>query len=437
MASCNTCYENINKKNKEIICVHCQFKACINCCKKYILGSVNNAKCMNCSKNWGRDFLIDHFSYSFVNKTYKKHREQVIFQEQLSMMVETQSIIEKRKQIDEINKLLYEKKNKINEIRYEIGLLTNKKLKIQNKHTKEIEKFYGHCPENNCRGFINSSWECGICKIKICKSCKEKISDSKEERINHECNPDILESISKIKKDSKPCPKCKSMIYRIEGCSQMHCTNCRTNYNWTSGEIITSGFFHNPHYTEWRKTHETDGATHYANNNCGDNLFQNIQIYRFDKRLVCDVYKKRFIIEFIRFLYHVYDMELYEFRNPAPDTYLELRVYYMQGYISEQIFKTKLQQHEKKKNKKNDIFLIFDMLYNAGRDIILRLNFDNDLKERISVPQDNVIKAMNEMIELINYTNDSMKKIHTIYKNKVPIIRLPKFLDANDTISFV
>jgi hypothetical protein len=437
-AACDVCYEKINKRNKEIVCIHCEFSACTNCCKKYILGSVNDARCMKCSKNWNRDFLVDKFSYSFINTSYKKHREQIIFEKQLSMMTETQKVIERRDKVNEIDKLMRQYKDQINEIKGKIYRLSQEKYKIENGKSAEVEevvKFFGHCPKENCRGFINSSWNCGICKTKVCKSCKEEIAEESDDSASakHECNPEILESLSKIKRDSKPCPKCKSMIYRIEGCAQMHCTMCHTNYNWQTGEIVTKGVFHNPHYIEWQQTH---GGGVVNQNNCGDDLFERIQIYVLEKAMACDVYKKRFVIEFIRFMYHIYDIELYEFRHQNADNCLNLRITYLKNYISEEEFKKKLQQYEKKENKKNEVSLVFDMLYNTGKSIVLQLIMDNTVMKKV-VNEENTVGTIKQINELIEYTNESMAKISKKYKNKVPFVKLPQNLDARGTFSII
>lgn len=499
---CDICFENINKKNNEVICIHCEFSSCSTCCKKYILGSVNDAKCMKCSKTWSRDFLIDNFAYAFINNAYKKHREQVIFEKQMSMMAETQKEIEKENKIEEIDNLILEQKRQISKIYTKISDLCREKFAVQHgkpKTHEEVNKFYGHCPKDNCRGFITASWTCGICKTKVCKSCKEELGENEEveeiaeegavgataknaitliddeldsgdfmledrpkvgadlrsdqsktqpkdgSRKKHVCDPNLLESLSKIKKDSKPCPKCKSMIYRIEGCAQMHCTVCRTNYNWQTGEIITRGTFHNPHYIEWQRTH---GGVAFQQNDCNGDIFEEIQIYALERAMVCDIYKKRFVIEFIRFMYHVYDIELYNYRNNnEEDCFLKLRISYLRNRITEEEFKKKLQQYEKREDKKNEIALIFDMMYNTGKSIILQLVLEDrplvgadqrsDRVMKKKVNEVDIVESIKQINELIEYTNESMRKVSSKYKNKAPIVNLPKNQDARGTFIII
>jgi hypothetical protein len=220
----------------------------------------------------------------------------------------------------------------------------------------------------------------------------------------------------------------------------MHCTLCRTNYNWQTGEIITRGAFHNPHYVEWQKTHGGIGGAIVNYGDCGENMFERIQIYTLDISMVCDIYKKRFVIEFIRFMYHIFDIELYNFRNNGhgDDDCLQLRIAYLKNKISEEDFKRKLQQYEKRVEKKNEIYLVFDMLYNTGRSIVLNLVLllpDNVMKKTIK--EGSIVESIKQINALIEYTNDSMANISNKYKNKTPRIKLPKNQDIHGTFSIV
>jgi hypothetical protein len=166
---------------------------------------------MNCEKKWNRETLIEMFSYTFVNKIYKKHRESVLFDQQLSMMEETQTIIEERNKIKQFNQ-------DMRDIDTEIRRLRNLKYEKLNNRDATISRgatnYYGHCPVDECKGFITASWECGICETKVCKSCKEMLTKGHP----HECDPNVITTLQQIKKDCRHCPKCKVNIQRIHGC---------------------------------------------------------------------------------------------------------------------------------------------------------------------------------------------------------------------------
>jgi hypothetical protein len=79
MTSCDICVEKFNKSTRlEIKCNYCDFSNCRNCFQKYLL-ETQDPYCMNCKKIFTRDFLIEHFSSVFMNKTIKSHRENLLF----------------------------------------------------------------------------------------------------------------------------------------------------------------------------------------------------------------------------------------------------------------------------------------------------------------------------------------------------------------------
>jgi hypothetical protein len=441
---CQICIEKINKRNKEITCLHCNHKACTKCCKRFILDTLNDAKCMNCGKNWNREYLVNNFTSKFVNDDYKKHRENIIFDRQLSMMENTQKIIEKRKMVLGINKKIDELREKQSQIQNHIYNLEREKHHLQYGTTKEekeyVVKFYGHCPTNNCRGFINNTWKCGICDQKVCRQCKEPLELLDDGTVKpHMCNQATLDSLAQIRKDSKPCPKCKTMIHRIEGCHQMFCTQCNCCYGWKTGEIITRGSFHNPHYVEWQR--RTGGnITDTANNVnvCGNNEFPYISHYDLQNRIRPYNSKIPYISykfsNFLRYVNHVNGIDLYHMRNNNNNNentneynsreFIELRVQYLENNITESNFKRKLQWNEKRIQKRQDIYLILDMFVNTGKHIITEFAFDrNQRRNKRLITLEDVVNTNKQINELIVYTNNCMNKISLQYKNKTPIIR--------------
>ncbi len=117
---------------------------------------------------------------------------------------------------------------------------------------KSAHAFIHKCPAVGCAGFLKKeTWRCGICEAQACKECHEIMTGA---GAGHSCNPDILESVKALAKESKPCPKCAAAISKISGCDQMWCTQCQTAFSWRTGAIETV-IIHNPHYFEWRRNH--------------------------------------------------------------------------------------------------------------------------------------------------------------------------------------
>jgi uncharacterized Zn finger protein (UPF0148 family) len=74
-----------------------------------------------------------------------------------------------------------------------------------------------------------------MCDVKYCIKCEEPFGDP-----NHKCNKDVLESINMIEEHVK-CPVCKIPVSKIEGCNNMTCAICQTNFCYRTGDIIIPG----------------------------------------------------------------------------------------------------------------------------------------------------------------------------------------------------
>ena len=199
----------------------------------------------------------------------------------------------------------------------------------------------------------------------------------------------------------------------------MWCVMCHTAFDWQTGEIVTSGPLHNPHYVEWQRRNGTVPVAE-----CGNN-FEYILPYQVQRSLRCDEKKKSFLIEFLRCLYHIFDIELHDYRRNRRtndyEKYLSLRIDYLEKRITKEECKYKLQQQEKKENKRMEVSLVFDMFYNTGRTILNDI-FRKDGKYRTIVPDDELDTSIRQINDLVEYTNLSMSKISNKYKNKVPNI---------------
>ncbi len=81
---------------------------------------------------------------------------------------------------------------------------------------RQKRKFVQKCQKEGCRGFLSSQWKCGICEEWTCKDCLEVIGPDKN--VEHVCKKENLETAKMIKKETRPCPKCATPIFKISGC---------------------------------------------------------------------------------------------------------------------------------------------------------------------------------------------------------------------------
>lgn len=212
---------------------------------------------MQCKAEWSFEFLSDTMTKVFCAGDLRNHQKKLLFESEKALMPATQIYVEKK---IEMNKIV-EERRRLDEQYSELALqLYNNKVKVG-----ERRQFICPCPHDGCRGFLSTQWKCGICENFTCSDCREVIGQTKNSLDHngegHVCKPENLASVKAMEKTTKPCPKCGSRIFKIDGCDQMWCSveTCHTAFSWNTGlEISKNATIHNPHYYEWmrKKGHE-------------------------------------------------------------------------------------------------------------------------------------------------------------------------------------
>ena len=377
--------------------------------------------CMNteCKKEWTRRFIKNNFTNVFVEKKLKKHVEQILFDKERAYMPYTQeeiakrmTIKKKREEIVSIRQKINQLSRNISDIETEIRLLNYGKDMVVEKN---VNKFLLACPSEGCKGFISHN-KCGICDKKICKECREIMVDDE-----HKCDPSTVETIKLLKRDTKPCPRCASMIYKIDGCDQMFCTQCHIAFSWNTGREEKT--IHNPHYYEMmRRTkgfvprnpldvprcnrrelgHEDAAMIKYTYSRINPVFSEEIQRY-----IRSDVHNNaNFTVKYQP------DNENNHMNN------LEKRVEYMSNNITDEQFKTYIQRKAKAKAKDKEIFDVLTLMSTALSDIILRFiqiaqhstMSRNDIQEEMK-------KTMIEIQNITKYCNDLLIEISETYNS--------------------
>jgi len=426
MSKCPICVENFTKsKRKEIIC-KCGFSACKACVKMYILTKVEDAHCMTCKMPWTHKFIYDNLEYSFVNSEYKKHRENILFDRELNLLQATQPYVEREIKIEEIKNTITELDINFKQIEKEFLLKKNEYLKDKLKNKTRLDQiilniqhihntqFVQKCTNNDCHGYLDESYKCGICQYYSCNKCHEVIDTDIVALQHHECNPDILQSIQLLESDSRPCTKCGIMISKVNGCDTIFCVNCHTAWNWKTGGLITRNI-HNPHYSEYLAS-QNNGIVprNPLDILCGreiDNSFLSAFVRKFSMKLKIE----QDFVDIARNIIILRYEKLPRFYVDDDTTYnQQLRIDYMRKKIDIDTFKSIIQRKEKDYQKKKDIFDLLIMYINCMTDIFYRI-LDDTFDHEIYV---NMVNAKREMIALKEYTNEYLTYIARTYHTR-------------------
>lgn len=469
--SCGVCIEPFNKSTRKRVDCWCEYECCKECAKQYVVSCTEEAHCMNCKKQWNRQALTLHFGVGWVNSAYKKHLEKILVERELVRMPETMVILQehrerrirnaKRQELYKERQVLWNVRAKINVIIKNklFGTLENSEQKIESidfttkdswvvkakdfskkqfqvyKNTiivqlellaikqqefdenpahldvtnpiKKPKEFIRHCPNNECRGFLSTALKCELCGVFACGQCREIKGYSSEEINAHECDPNTVQTIQLMKKDTKACPKCGKNIFRISGCSQMYCPpgsgGCGAAFNWNTLEI-ERGVIHNPHYFDWIRQNGGQQPQHPQPDNCGRNRQHWGHLY---------------FRELVRSLGDLL------YRLPRPRTENEdLRLSYLENEITKQELEIKVQKRYKANSKNTEIRNILETLNQVVTDMFL-----TKTKKQMN-------EILPEVITLVEYLNGALVTICKSYNSKVFKITIKECEEESRYLSF-
>ena len=267
--------------------------------------------------------------------------------------------------------------------------------------TKERKQFVAKCPAPECEGFLSTAWKCGLCNLHTCKDCREL----KDE--NHVCNPETVESVRTILKDSKPCPKCGTVISKISGCDQMWCIDCKTAFSWNTGKIETT-VIHNPHYFDWMRKNgglPQNPVQRGCDNDTIHDIYYTLQRLGRVNQLHSDPLFAK-LMDCVRNVQHV-RAHCYDYDDTDAVLHMH-RVQRLVRDIDDDAWKVKLQRKEKERHKMRAKRQLADAYVQAGTDIFRQL-VNAHQKEDIE-------RVMGEFNQLHAYVKEEDAKLARKYK---------------------
>lgn len=412
-AECSICCSDV-KRSSIINCQECiknnqtQNNACIKCIKKYLIECNTDAHCMFCRNQWNNTFLKSVLPPTWLKGTYRSHMKKVYIDREKSLIPATLAVAEKEKQRLIKEKQAFDKKE---EMRHKVDRLRAKFQQAKRdlcdsyRHLDDVKKsrptifalnetvvidessynpkpkreivtakrYICPCPSpNDCKGMIQENNNtCIICGTIVCKKCFDIINTSIKEK--HQCNETTLANMKDILSNTKPCPGCASRIFKIAGCDQMFCTQCKISFSWGDGSIIKEAI-HNPHYFEWLAKMGNDDPMNRRNRiNPGDGC--DLRTYDQQAAFVRRVLENRNQLwvryqewNMINYTFNqtcaLRDENIPKYRNqiPSESDYIEKRIMYIVGELSESRYVTWIMDAKKTTQSRLTVIDIFESL---------------------------------------------------------------------------
>jgi hypothetical protein len=416
--SCNVCVAPLNKTTRRpVACGQCQFEACRDCHKTYVLGSVNEPHCMNCKVPWDSDFIIGNFTQKFFNVDLVAHRGNALFEREKALMPQTQEDIRVKHLEEEVKGLrgmvnLYKQILRPDEAARYQALLEAREAEFPNNipqtsaapRAGPVPRPVCGCVRPECRGFVMSgTWKCGVCTVKVCSDCLKECGD------DHKCAAEDIETRKLLLKDTKPCPKCGVMISKTEGCSQMWCVMCHTTFDWRSGEIVVNEVLHNPHYYEWMRRTGQQIPRHPADQppQCVEEGA--VPVHMFEEYLwTIPKGQRNTFTNMYRLANHIAAVLLPDLNaDDQTEVYNALRTDYLLQKMSEEKYKTELVKVERKMERQT-----------AERQIaaLFATQVAEQIRHAYNSRMTSVQPIITQMSTLATYCNEQFKRVGRAYK---------------------
>lgn len=449
---CLVCRDKYSLRiRKPIDCPYCQFTCCMSCFKMYILSMASEPACMGCKVQFSYDFLIENLPSTFWHREYKDFRKNILLSREESFLPETQNCIVRIKRKESFYKHLrsfksdldkmYQYYNKLmgrwsqmsemvhqertgqidipddhpyfiyfNEDNTPMKNETNGELvcMMENVDEEAVRKriktrgqsnWVHSCPKEECRGYLKGDQTmCTICNTLVCKDCIQMVEDID----THECNKDDIETVDMLKQNTKPCPNCSMPIYKISGCDQMWCTQCRTPFSWRTGQRINQRI-HNPHYYEWMQRHQgEDAPRELMDIPCGG--LPSIQSLR---QFPCS--QQNWVYTLHQNILHFEHVILPRYQNLAElnGVCKSMRISYLLNCISRDSWRDELYRYEKASQKNQQYLQIVQTFVAVSSEWLRRMVIENP---------SNIRQEIKNTIEFFHYINNQIVILNKRFK---------------------
>lgn len=270
----------------------------------------------------------------------------------------------------------------------------------------------------------------------------------------HKCKQEDVDSVKEIRNCSRPCPNCKSRIFKIAGCDTMWCTRCNTGFNWRTGMIITDARdLHNPHYVDFIRNNpnfqynrsrqgnndekKDEGKDIMIDNPCDRLTFENVQLPNSEivNRKVSHLYNglRDVITGFQQQMGHIRWFARRRFVNGNQYDEVEYALRYVTDKWDEKRWRIQVEHHDRFRQTNQeyiDVLMTWTVVMN---DLFAKYltHRHNQGGPNHKITNDEAKEFIEQMTHISNYTNTALKDMDKIYKRKTIVIDIPKISEGS------
>jgi hypothetical protein len=378
-----------------------------------------------------------------MKNQYPRHRANVLWAREESMIPHYQIHAERIKQADRFKEeLLVPLEQRHAQLYNEVLVLEDELERLRREHNailgvegaaalglglgqQQEKKFIKKCTAPDCKGWLSTSWKCGLCSNSTCSNCLTVKVVSDEE---HVCKPEDILTADEIKKSTRSCPKCGHAIMRSEGCDMMFCTSCNTPFSWKTGDIVTKGNIHNPHYYEWLSRQGAAGAG--AGQGTGVREHGDIPCGGLpNARMLVGLVISGFyapLAAMYRLIAHIEANEYNTYNERATtNNNRDYLVEYLLNHDTKESIMTKLNHDEQKRERARAIYNIYETF------VVIGSEYMREVQAAIQGPHGpkgphGLQAIVDKYMELIDFTNESFTAVADAYTILTPRIVINK-----------
>ncbi len=372
---------------------------------------------MQCKNPFDETFIHSKFPRTFYAGPLKRKREQILLDRSMADLPVVQVAMEERDEYVRERTTHYTEMGaqmrlaiiNVREARVALDMLRDNmnqiRWEIQNPGKLRVNKMAAErvslpCPQEDCRGFLNQRGRCGICKAVVCRQCHQTV-DQTEGAVEHQCNADDVKSVARIQRDTKPCPKCGTRIFKIAGCDHFFCTapDCKVSFSWLSGRIMDDVENTSPHYYAWMR--ENGGMPRNPRDGCGNAA----RLPPMRCGLGGYLYHQNRLVRHARAI---------DNQMPEEPDHSELLERYLMRNVDRHYVGVRLQRLEKAYNKEMHIYNFNRLFAEEGVGIFNRM-----AEKQYQDVRDDI----NQLLELVRYINNSYDVLRKTYQNAFPSLQ--------------